>query len=207
LGWPSRRGCGPGEWRPPARTAPTGACAARSQHGRGRRPRSLGLGGQELLPGQAGAAWCRVDAASFEEQPHRARCDRLSKPGKFTVDAPGAPRRVVGCHRKDQATPFWHRRGPTGLAVRGPPAAVDQVPMPAQHCLRRHESMAPMLLGRRRINAARAARSGQKERGRLTYRPKTAAWWRTTRISAFLDACGPAVRASRRAGRRSGRGV
>ena len=43
--------------------------------GRGRRPRSLGLGGQELLPGQAGAAWCRVDAASVEEQPHRARCE------------------------------------------------------------------------------------------------------------------------------------
>ena len=43
--------------------------------GRGRRPRSLGLGGQELLPGQAGVAWCRVDAASVEEQPHRARCE------------------------------------------------------------------------------------------------------------------------------------
>jgi len=43
--------------------------------GRSRRPRSLGLGGQELLPGQAGAAWCRVDAASFEEQPHCARCE------------------------------------------------------------------------------------------------------------------------------------
>jgi hypothetical protein len=27
----------------------------------------LGLGGQELLPGQAGAVWCRVDTASFEE--------------------------------------------------------------------------------------------------------------------------------------------
>ena len=114
--------------------------------GRSRRPRSLGLGGQELLPGQAGAAWCRVDAASFEEQPHRARCDLFSKPGKFTVDAPGAPRRVLRCHPQDQATQLWHRRGPTGLAVRVGPAALDQVPMPAQHCRRRHESMEPMLL-------------------------------------------------------------
>ena len=106
----------------------------------------FGLGGQELLPGQAGAARCRVDTASFEAQPHRAWCEVLSKPGKFTVDAPLAPRRVVGCHRQDQATQLWHRRGPTGLAVRERPAAFDQVPMPAQHCLRCHESMEPMLL-------------------------------------------------------------
>jgi len=157
--------------------------------GRSRRPRSLGLGGQELLPGQAGAAWCRVDAASFGEQPHRARCDLLSKPGQFTVDAPVAPRRVLRCHRQDQATQFWHRRGPTGLAVRVGPAAVDQVPMPAQHCLWRHESMEPMLCWEEAGQRRETARSGQKERGRLTCRPKTATSWRKTRISAFLDAC------------------
>ena len=157
--------------------------------GRSRRPRSLGLGGQELLPGQAGAAWCRVDAASFGEQPHRARCDLLSKPGQFTVDAPVAPRRVLRCHRQDQATQFWHRRGPTGLAVRVGPAAVDQVPMPAQHCLWRHESMEPMLCWEEAGQRRETARSGQKERGRLTCRGKTATWWRTTRISALLDAC------------------
>jgi hypothetical protein len=121
VGWPSRRGGGSGEWRPPARTARTGPCARRSQHGRGRRPSSLGLGGLELLPGRAGAAWCRVDTASLKEQPHRARCE-VVQAGQVTVDAPVAPRRVVGCHRQDQATPFWQRRGPTGLAVRGPPA-------------------------------------------------------------------------------------
>jgi hypothetical protein len=106
----------------------------------------LGLGGQELLPGQAGAARCRVDTASFEEQPHRARCDLVSKPGKFTMDAAVAPRRVLRCHPQDQATQLWHRRGPTGLAVRVRPAAFDQGPMPAQQRLRRHESMEPMLL-------------------------------------------------------------
>jgi hypothetical protein len=43
--------------------------------------------------------------------------------------------------------------------------------------------------GSRRVNAARTARSGQKERGRLTCRRKTATSWRKRRISAFLDAC------------------
>jgi hypothetical protein len=113
----------------------------------------------------------------------------LSKRGKFTVEAPGAPRRVLGCHRQDQATQFWHRRGPTGLVVRGPPAAVDQVPMPAQHYLRRHESMAPMLLWEEAGQRRETARSGQKERGRLTCRRRTVTSWRKTRISAFLDAC------------------
>jgi hypothetical protein len=104
--------------------------------------KTLGLGGQELLPDQAGAAWRRVDTASFKEQPHRARCE-LVQAGQFTVDAPVAPHRVLRCHPQDQATQFWHRRGPTGLAVRVRPAAFDQVPMPAQQCLRRHEWSGP----------------------------------------------------------------
>jgi hypothetical protein len=58
----------------------------------------------------------------------------------------GSLRWVLRCHPQDQATQFWHRRGPTGLAVRVPPAAFDQVPMPARQCLGRHESMEPMLL-------------------------------------------------------------
>jgi hypothetical protein len=57
----------------------------------------LGLGGQELLPGQAGAAWCRVDTASSKEQPHRARCEGLSKPGKHDEDLG-----VLGCLRSGQ---------------------------------------------------------------------------------------------------------
>src|SRR6266508_4079655 len=43
--------------------------------------------------------------------------------------------------------------------------------------------------GPAQANAARMARSGQEERGRLTCRHKTATSWRKTRISAFLDAC------------------
>ena len=43
---------------------------------------SLGLGGQELLPGQAGATRRRVDAGSFAEQPHRTRRNLVSKPGR-----------------------------------------------------------------------------------------------------------------------------
>jgi hypothetical protein len=53
--------------------------------------------------------------------------------------------------------------------------------------------MEPMLCWEEAGQRRETARSGQKERGRLPCRGKTAAWWRKTRISALLDAC---VRAS-----------
>jgi len=48
----------------------------------------LGLRGQELPPGLLGTARRWLDARSFEQQPHRARRDRVPKPAEFTVDAP-----------------------------------------------------------------------------------------------------------------------
>jgi hypothetical protein len=62
----------------------------------------LGLGGQELPPGQPCTTWRRVDAGSVEEQPHGTWCDLVPESGELTVDAPITPRRVLGCQPQDQ---------------------------------------------------------------------------------------------------------
>ena len=68
---------------------------------------SLGLGGQELPPGQPRTAWRRVDARPLEEQPHRARHQLVAEPDELPVDAAVAPRRVLGCQPQDQVTQLW----------------------------------------------------------------------------------------------------
>jgi hypothetical protein len=52
-------------------------------------------GGQELSPGGIVAAGRGVDAGSRKDQPHGAECNRVTEPGKFTVDPPVAPSRVL----------------------------------------------------------------------------------------------------------------
>jgi hypothetical protein len=84
LGWPSRQGCGPGEWRPPAPTAPTGACARRSQHGTRRR--------------QDPSAWaarncCQVRLArrGAGSIPHRLRSSHTVLGASFVQAGPSSP--------------------------------------------------------------------------------------------------------------------
>jgi hypothetical protein len=62
----------------------------------------FGLRGQELPPGQARAARRRVDACPVEQQPYGAWRELVAKPGKFAVDAPVAPRRVLSRDPQDQ---------------------------------------------------------------------------------------------------------
>jgi hypothetical protein len=52
-----------------------------------RRDDALGLGGEEFPPGEAGAAWCRVDARVVQDLPDRRRSDPVAKSYQFTVDA------------------------------------------------------------------------------------------------------------------------
>jgi hypothetical protein len=80
----------------------------------------------------------------------------------------------------------WLRPSDLGFVARRE-GLEPQPPAPADPAVRQgHDGTG---FGRRRVNAARTARSGQEERGRLTCRRKTATSWRKTRISAFLDAC------------------
>jgi hypothetical protein len=50
--------------------------------------------------------------------------------------------------------------------------------------------------GSGRVRAARIARSAQDSRGDLTWRCRTAIWWRSTRISVFLASSERGSRAS-----------
>ena len=50
--------------------------------------------------------------------------------------------------------------------------------------------------GSRRVRTARTARSAQVSRGDLTWRCRTAIWWRSTRISVFLTLSERGSRAS-----------
>jgi hypothetical protein len=49
---------------------------------------ALGLGGQELTPGEAAAARCGVDAGSLQDRPHRAGRKLVAESGEFALDPP-----------------------------------------------------------------------------------------------------------------------
>ena len=63
----------------------------------------LGLGAQEHGPGDGRSVWRRVDAGSFEDLPHGRRRDLDTEKCEFSVDAPIAPRGVLGCQTQDKA--------------------------------------------------------------------------------------------------------
>jgi hypothetical protein len=55
----------------------------------------VSLGGQELSPGWAAAAGCRVDAGVVEDFPDRGSPDGVAEPGQFAVDSAVAPSGVL----------------------------------------------------------------------------------------------------------------
>src|SRR3954452_11867068 len=51
----------------------------------------VGLRGQELAPGRAGASRSRIEAGLLEDRPDGGRGDRMADSDEFTLDAPVAP--------------------------------------------------------------------------------------------------------------------
>jgi hypothetical protein len=172
----------------------------------------LGLGGQELLPSGGRASWCGVDAGFLEDFPDGGGRDLVPEPREPAADPPVAQ---VGLSR---AISSASRRiaGP----VRGRPGVrrgYVQWRLTSSACQRRsvrgvmiRASWRRCAVESRRVRAARTARSAQVSRGELTWRCRTAIWWRSTRISVFLSlsdgAAGPASRtAARGSGKAGGR--
>ncbi|WP_158847904.1 hypothetical protein [Saccharothrix deserti] len=60
-----------------------------------RRDDALGLGGGELAPGRAAAAWGRVDACRAQDLPDRRGGDPVAESGRLAVDASVSPPRVL----------------------------------------------------------------------------------------------------------------
>jgi hypothetical protein len=134
---------------------------------------ALGLGGQELPPGQPCAAWRRVDAGALEQQPHGARRDPVAKLHEFAMDAPISPGRVLRRYPHDQAPQLRGCRWSSGRAV-----GMAQWPRTRAWCQRSRVSgvtkrWCRRCLGRSLVKAARTARSGHVARGLVTCRHST----------------------------------
>ena len=70
-----------------------------------------GLGAQGLRPGHVGSVRCWVDARVFEDLPDGGRRDAMSEADQFAVDAPVAPRRILGGDLQDQSTQLGRGSG------------------------------------------------------------------------------------------------
>ena len=62
----------------------------------------VGLGGQELSPGRAGAVGCRVDAGGMEDLPDGRGTDTVAESGEFAVDSPVALSGVLAGQAQDE---------------------------------------------------------------------------------------------------------
>jgi hypothetical protein len=72
--------------------------------------------------------------ARLEDQPHRAGRKLVAEPGKFALDPPVAPGRVLRGQSQYQLAQFGCRATAAGAAAsRLAPASPHQVPVPAQH--------------------------------------------------------------------------
>src|SRR5690349_4949087 len=92
-----------------------------------------GLRGQELLPGRAGAAWCRVDPGIMQDLPYRGCCDRMAELDEFALHPPVPPARIVGRNADYELADRGCSRRPPGTSVAGVvPFASDEPPMPGK---------------------------------------------------------------------------
>ena len=95
---------------------------------------TVGLRGQELLPGRARAAGCGTDPGIMQDLPHRGGCDPVTEPDELALRTPMPPRRIVrrdanhelsdcGCRGRASGTPpkgvipFAHGRPPVVRAA------------------------------------------------------------------------------------------
>ena len=148
---------------------------------------TLGLGPEELPPGDRRPLRCRVDTGAVQDGPDGAGPNRVPEPAQRTVDAAVAPGRVLPGQPQHQRAEL-RRHGRPATLVRVDPTAPNQVAMPAQQCRRLHEQAPPSRTGSSRTSPASTARSAQWTCGLATWRRSTATWWRRTRSPASLAA-------------------
>jgi hypothetical protein len=94
---------------------------------------AVGLGGEELPPGWAGALWCGVDAGSVQDLPDGGGCDLVSEAGEFTLDAPVAPGVILPGQAPDEF-PDGRRSGRSAgtAAFVECPLSGEELPVSAQ---------------------------------------------------------------------------
>jgi hypothetical protein len=127
---------------------------------------------------------------------------------QLAADPPVAPGLVVAGHLQHEPADRRAITRPSSCPARIRPAALNQIGVPAQEC--------PRSDNQGQLAAVRGGKppgEGGQHRpvglGDLTWRCRTAIWWRSTMISAFLTSservAGPASTAARRSGKAGGR--
>jgi hypothetical protein len=92
----------------------------------------VGLRGQELSPGRAGALRGGVDASVLQDCPHGGGGEVVAESEKFALDAPVAPGRVLASHPQHQGPDRLWGGWAAWLASWVCPAVGDEVGVPAQ---------------------------------------------------------------------------
>ena len=163
-----------GRWRALRKTAHTaaGTAACRRRKSRWQKPCACAV--RNCRQGATIAARCGVDARSLDDRPHRARRNRVAKPGEFAVDAPVTPGGVLCGQPQDQPTQFGCRAAACGAAARRGPALLDQVPAPSQDRARGTTRGSRQVGDSSRVIAANTARSAHDSHGLGIWRRNTA---------------------------------
>lgn len=96
---------------------------------------AVGLGGQELPPGWAGALRGGFDVGGVEDLPDRGWGDRVAEAGEFALYPAVAPAAVLPGQAQDELLDGGRCGGSAGAAVPGErPLPGDESPVPGQQC-------------------------------------------------------------------------
>ena len=107
----------------------------------------LRLGGEELLPGRAGPAGCRVHAGLIQDLPDGAGRDLVAQADQFALDPAVPPRQVLRGQPQHQLADLSVDRWPArpGTGVRPMPS--NELPVPAKEGRRGDNERRPLLAG------------------------------------------------------------
>lgn len=96
---------------------------------------AVGLVGEELAPGRAGALRGRGDSGGMKDFPGCGWGDRVAEAGEFASYSPVAPAVVFAGRGQDEPLVGRGDGWAAGATVLGEgPSAFDELPMPAQQC-------------------------------------------------------------------------
>jgi len=92
----------------------------------------LGLSGEELVPGRAGASLGGVEAGTLEDRPYGGGGDSVAEADQLAVDAAVAPVGILSGHPQHQRPDRWCDGWSAGVSPRVGPVAGDHLGVPAQ---------------------------------------------------------------------------
>ena len=92
----------------------------------------LGLRGEELSPGWAGASRGGIEAGGLEDRPHGGRGDRMAEADQLALDAAAAPAGILPGHPQHQRPHGLSDGWSAGVSSRVGPAAGHELGVPTE---------------------------------------------------------------------------